>query len=207
MAGAQKVKICKQCGATFIGGEYAQFCKTCRNKMAVVVKERTCIMCGRVFQGGPNAQYCAACKIIRRRDLDARRLAKGKPDRKLGSTDNCMICGKEYIVNAGNQKYCPDCAYEALRAADRPKSRQWNADHKETYYRAKNEKRRSNRFCVICGAPIIAKTATITCDNPACKLERARQQQRAGDAKRRGKSAPADYIPTKRSRPPKKSTE
>jgi predicted Zn-ribbon and HTH transcriptional regulator len=114
--------------------------------MAVVVKPRTCRECGAVFDGGPRAWYCPACRLARQREADARRRAKGrKADRPLGSTDKCVVCGKEYVVNSARQKYCPECAYDAVREVDRPASRAWNREHKDTYYPAKNEKRRKER--------------------------------------------------------------
>ena len=102
--------------------------------MAVVVKPRTCRECGAVFDGGPRAWYCPACRLARQREADARRRAKGrKADRPLGSTDKCTVCGKEYVVKSSRQKYCPECAYDAVREVDRPASRAWNREHKDTY--------------------------------------------------------------------------
>lgn len=114
--------------------------------MAVVVKPRTCRECGAVFEGGPRAWYCPECRANRKKDAEKRYRAKGrKADRPLGSTDKCTVCGKEYVVNSARQKYCPECAYDAVREVDRPASRAWNREHKDTYYPAKNEKRRKER--------------------------------------------------------------
>lgn len=110
--------------------------------MAVVVKPRVCRQCGATFDGGPRAWYCPSCRKQRRRDADARFRAKGrKADRPLGSTDKCARCGSEYVVKSARQRYCPGCAYEAVREADRPMSRKWNREHRDTYYPAKNAKR------------------------------------------------------------------
>ncbi len=114
--------------------------------MAVVVKPRTCRECGAVFDGGPRAWYCPDCRQARQKAAAARYNAKGrKADRPIGSTDQCVICGKDYVVKAARQKYCPACAYEAVREVDRPASRAWNQSHKETYYPEKNAKRRQER--------------------------------------------------------------
>ena len=114
--------------------------------MAVVVKPRICRQCGAVFDGGPRAWYCPACRLVRSREADARKRKKGrKAARPLGGIDKCTVCGKEYVVKSGRQKYCPDCAYEAVRKVDRPASRAWNQANKETYYPARNEKRRKER--------------------------------------------------------------
>lgn len=165
--------------------------------MAVVIKARICRQCGASFAGGPRAWYCPQCRAARKKDASARFRRKGrKADRPLDSIDRCVRCGAEYAVKSARQKYCPGCAYEAVREVDRPASRAWNQDHKDTYYPAKNAKRRKDRYCIICGALITAKTATITC-SPACKAERTRQRNRATYAKRRGKQPPDDYMPSK----------
>lgn len=111
--------------------------------MAVVVKPRTCRQCGTVFDGGPRAWYCPECRETRQREADARYRSKGrKADRPIGSMDRCSRCGAEYVVKSARQKYCPDCAYEGVREADRPASKAWNQAHKDTYYPARNAKRR-----------------------------------------------------------------
>ena len=101
-------------------------------------------------------------------EADARKRKKGrKAARPLGGIDKCTVCGKEYVVKSGRQKYCPDCAYEAVRKVDRPASRAWNQANKETYYPARNEKRRKERA-----------------ENP----ELVRAKERAAYAKRKSKT-------------------
>lgn len=208
MGSGIKECTCRQCGKVFLGGPYTLYCPECRRQRSVIVKDRICQQCGRSFSGGPRARYCLECRHERRLEQDARRRARGyRAERPLGSIDHCVVCGKEYIVNGGLQKYCPDCAYEAIREADRPMSRKWTQEHKETYYPQRNERRRSQRCCVICGKPITSKTSTVTCEDPACKLERKRQRQRAADAKRGGYAPPKNYTPTKRSGSPKEKGE
>lgn len=113
--------------------------------MAAVILPRTCRQCGAVFDGGPRAWYCPMCRAERAKEASARYKRKGKADRPLGSVDKCVICGKEYTVNSARQKYCSDCAYEAVRAIDRPMSKKWNQEHKETCYPVKNAKRNQER--------------------------------------------------------------
>ena len=165
--------------------------------MAVVVKDRVCRQCGMSFPGGPRAWYCPACRAERKRESCRRYKHKGRADRPLGCTDRCTVCGREYIVNSARQKYCPDCAHEAVRAVDRAQSRAWIQGNKDTYYHARNEQRRKERHCIICGVVITAKTPTITCDNPDCKRARIRQRQQAAEARRAGREPPSDYKPTK----------
>ena len=103
--------------------------------MAVVIKPRICRQCGTVFDGGPRAWYCPDCRVARKKASWTRFRSKGrKADRPIGSTDKCCRCGKEYTVKSARQKYCPECAYEGVREADRPMSRKWNQEHKDTYY-------------------------------------------------------------------------
>lgn len=112
--------------------------------MAVVVKDRTCRQCGAVFSGGPRAWYCPSCRAERSKESN-RRYKESGASRPLGSTDICTVCGKPYTVKSARQKYCLACAYEAVRAADRIASKEWNEAHKETYYPAKNAKRNAER--------------------------------------------------------------
>ena len=65
-------------------------------------------MCGKEFNGGPRAFYCPDCRVIRTKEAQ-KRFRQGKTaKRKLGSVDKCELCGKEYIVTAGRQKYCSE---------------------------------------------------------------------------------------------------
>lgn len=112
--------------------------------MAVVVKDRVCRECSTVFQGGPRAWYCPSCREIRKKESLRKHRLNGT-SRPLGSTDLCIVCGAPYIVNSSRQKYCKSCSYDAIRAVDRPASRAWNHDHKDTYYPAKNAKRNADR--------------------------------------------------------------
>lgn len=114
--------------------------------MSNVVRPRICRQCGATFDGGPRAWYCPACRELRKREALTKYRKKGrKADRPLGSVDKCVRCGAEYVVKSARQKYCPDCAYEGVREADRPMSRAWNQAHKDTYYPAKNAKRRKTK--------------------------------------------------------------
>lgn len=169
--------------------------------MSVVVKDRICRQCGRSFSGGPRAWYCPECRYVRRKASAERYRAKGrKADRPLGSIDRCVVCGKDYTVKSARQKYCPDCAYDAVRAVDRPESRRWLAEHKGDYYPARNDKRRARRYCIVCGRIITAKTCTVTCESKDCKLERRKQTQMAAEARRNGEKPPKDYVSMRPSR-------
>lgn len=104
------------------------------------MRDRICRQCGATFKGGPRAWYCPACRIERHRET----LRGFKANRPLGSTDICLICGNEYIVKAGRQKYCPDCAAEQLREADRKQGLEYYRKNKETINPARNKRRRKH---------------------------------------------------------------
>lgn len=126
---------------------------------------RTCRQCGTEFKGGPRAWYCPSCRAERRREqgmLSKRRERKGQT-RKVGGTDKCEVCGKDYIVNSARQRYCPDCAPERIREVDREQSRGWlqraidahgeeylsgHLKRKREAYRRENE---NKRICPMCG--------------------------------------------------------
>lgn len=156
--------------------------------MASVVLPRTCRQCGKIFLGGPRAWYCPECRLIRCREADARRRAKGrKADRPIGSIDHCVRCGKEYIVNSARQKYCPECAYEGVREVDRPASRKWNQEHKQTYYPAKNAKRNAQRK--VDPEPIRQKEREYWAKN---KDKMSAKNKRAAEKRKAKKQAPGE---------------
>ena len=57
--------------------------------------------------------------------------------RPLGSVDKCERCGKEYTVESGRQKYCPDCQREAVL--------EWQRDHKAGYNKKNRNKEKETR--------------------------------------------------------------
>lgn len=78
--------------------------------MSPRIKPKTCATCGVGFSGGSVAIYCPACRAERIRDRDRKRNSQHREKaRKIGSTDLCVVCGVEYVVKSGMQKYCPTC--------------------------------------------------------------------------------------------------
>jgi Zn finger protein HypA/HybF involved in hydrogenase expression len=73
-----------------------------------IYNNRVCKECGRTFSGGPRSWYCPECRAERLKAKDREYKRKGS-ERKLGNKDICKNCGKEYIINSGMQKYCPEC--------------------------------------------------------------------------------------------------
>lgn len=73
-----------------------------------VYDNRICRTCGRIFEGGPRAWYCPECRRERERERK-KRYNRGEFNRHIGDIDKCQNCGKEYIIEAGTQKYCRVC--------------------------------------------------------------------------------------------------
>lgn len=149
---------------------------------------RTCRQCGKEFTGGPRAWYCPECREKRKRQQKSKDNYKQRLGltRKLGSTDYCTRCGKPYTVTGGLQKYCPDCADEAMRENDRNQARQYYEDNKEQTNPVRNNKRRvKTKQCVICGKEFDANgTARNTCSEE-CRKKQRQTWQRAADKKRK----------------------
>lgn len=75
---------------------------------------KKCVICGIEIIGQPLTKYCSKCRVEKIKENDRekyRRKVEGTA-RKLGTIDKCVICGKEYTVNAGRQKYCKKCAVD-----------------------------------------------------------------------------------------------
>lgn len=149
---------------------------------------RICRQCGKEFTGGPRAWYCPECREKRKRQQKSKDNHKQRLGltRKIGSTDNCARCGKPYTVTGGLQKYCPDCADEAMRENDRNQARQYYEDNKEQTNPVRNNKRRvKTKQCVICGKEFDANgTAKKTCSDD-CRKKQRQTWQREADKKRK----------------------
>lgn len=162
-------RICKYCGKEYDGDPGSTACPECAERVKKsVVRIRTCTVCGREFPGYPSSRYCPECGAERKREVNAKCKRMG-PRRPLGSMDKCAVCGKEYVVKSGLQKYCPECAHEAIRAADRKKSIEWNRKN-TTPERRKAERKiaAAEIECVVCGKKFVPTSRTTTCSD-ACR--------------------------------------
>lgn len=162
--------ICSKCGKEFHGEYGKTLCNACaQESIRNVIRPRTCKTCGITFPGYPNSQYCPDCAVTRQKMRDKARRERRKQGlvRKLGSTDTCIRCGKEYIVEGGMQKYCKDCAAEAIAEKDREQSREWNAQNID--YNERSQMRRDAVACikcVVCGKEFRPTSGgTITCSD------------------------------------------
>ena len=103
-----------------------------------VIRMRICRQCGRQFLGGPHAWYCPECRAERKRE-QTNRCKRDGAVRKLGSIDHCQICGKEYIVEGGLQRYCASCAAKHLKEVDNAASLEYKKKNPEKIKKANVE--------------------------------------------------------------------
>lgn len=185
-------KACQVCGKPFYGGVDCFYCPDCAKikKLDTVVKARTCQDCGIEFFGGPRAKRCPDCAYKAQRERD-RQHKKAGTKRPLGSIDKCQLCGDEYTVASGWQKYCPKCQREAVLA--------WQREHKKGYSKVsgqdqKKKQRReaSQKICIYCLRSFKSSTAENTC-SPYCRKEQKKIVQCQADIKRGYPRNPEKY--------------
>lgn len=178
------LRACQICGKPFHGADDFHYCPECaeKKKMDTVVKIRICQDCGCEFYGGPRARRCPECAY--KAQLEAnRRHTKNGTKRPIGSIDKCAICGQEYTVTSGRQKYCSD-------ACQRLGVLEWQKEHKKGYDKnagqdVKKQKRREaqEKICVYCLRPFKAKTSTNLCSD-YCRTEQKKLILCIADIKR-----------------------
>lgn len=120
------IRKCPECGKMFPGNGDSRLCPECvrESRKQGVIRDRICVDCGASFPGGPRAKRCPECRIIARRE-NSKNFKREGPRRPLGSTDTCLLCGKEYIVEGGRQKYCRSCRRDGTLL--------WQRKHKKEY--------------------------------------------------------------------------
>lgn len=136
--------VCEDCGAVFEAGRAARFCPACRKRrqQAYAKAERRCVVCGRTFIGTPRALYCPECRVVKHRENYQRHMARKKKGRTIvrGETrGTCEVCGRTFVLMAGGQRYCPDCAKAAYMEADRRQSKAWAEREKQKALQARAE--------------------------------------------------------------------
>lgn len=173
-------KTCQLCGRSFFGGSDCYYCPECAKikKSDTVIRIRVCQDCNTEFFGGPRAMRCPDCAYM------AKVHYKRKPTaRPIGSIDKCIICGKEYTVISGRQKYCSD-------ACQREGVLEWQRRHKKGYHKlsgqdARKQERRKHtqKICVYCLRPFTSDTSTNLCSD-YCRAEQKKLLQCVADIKR-----------------------
>ena len=194
-----RLKVCKKCGKTFeteTGRSERYLCDDCymQAKKDSVCRERVCQICGSRFMGYPRSMFCPDCSRERKR-VQKKRYNNQKSARPLGSKDRCEICGKEYVVKSGLQKYCPDCAEKAINDKIRSRKKEYNDRNKDRFYAHKAEMRANGHVCAVCGKIFDTDTVTVTC-SAECEKELRRIKQNESDIRRGKRKIPAEerYI-------------
>lgn len=191
---------CKVCGEVFSPPtEHRYLCDKClyEKEHRSLTRNVICKQCGRSFRGGMRASYCPDCRAERRRDADRRckeRKRAGKV-RHIGSTDICIDCGAEYIVEGGLQKRCKACAAIHDLAFLRDSSREHARAHREEYDAAIARLKADSHVCPVCGTPFTPRASKTKYCSDACKMEARRARQKIADAKRRPRKKPKKEDP------------
>lgn len=156
-----------------------------------MILTKKCRECGKKFEGGPRAWYCPECrekrhKIAKKEYENRKRL--GKSD-VIGTTKRkCEVCGKEYIIDSARQKYCPDCAKEAVKAVDRQQGLEYYYDNKEQINPARYERRRKKTaVCTVCGQEFDPEGTARSICSDKCKAIRQKDYEHRAEAKRKEK--------------------
>ena len=177
-------RACQVCGKPFYGGRDCYYCPECTRtkKLDTVVRIRTCKDCGMEFYGGPRARRCPDCAYKAQQETSKRHKKSGTM-RPLGSMDRCAVCGKEYTVKSGRQKYCSDlCMRKGVL--------EWQREHKKGYNKisgqhAKKIERRSEaqKICAYCLRPVASSKPTNLCSD-YCRSEQRKLHQCIADINR-----------------------
>lgn len=194
-----RLKICKKCGKIIQSDKDhpdIYLCPECslQAKRDSVYREHTCKTCGTKFMGYPRSMFCPKCSGKRKKERAKKyRQNGGKPMRPLGSVDHCEICGKEYVVNSGRQRFCPDCADLAIKGNVKELKKQYYSQNKEEIFAYKKEMRSNRNVCVICGKVFDTDVSSVTC-SPKCAKELRKRWQSKTDLKRGKRKTPTEKV-------------
>lgn len=151
-----------------------------------MISEKICISCGLPFKGGPRAYYCPACRLERQREQNRDfKLRKKKGEyRKLGSADKCERCGKDYVVEAGLQRFCKECQRPHAMEHDKVTSLKFYKENKDDINPERNTRRRIDaKQCAWCGKEFQSSTRTVT-RSDECKRQHINKMHRERYRKR-----------------------
>lgn len=187
-------RACQVCGKPFDGSKDSHYCQTCARvkKLETVVRIRICQDCGVEFSGGPRARRCPACRYKAQQETSRKHKQNGAK-RPLGSIDKCVICGGEYTVVSGRQKYCSE-------ACQRKGVLEWQRAHKKGYDKASGQnvkkqdrRKQTEKICVYCLKPFVSHKSTNVCSD-YCQSEQRKIIQCISDLKRGYKRNYNSYI-------------
>lgn len=165
-----RVRRCKGCGVEFAATPTQYYCASCRKEIhrRELIKERVCVECGCRFEGGPNAPRCPVCRKRYAKRMIAeydRRWRAGKT-RKIGGTANCLLCGKPYKIENGNQKYCPECKGKSALA----KKNEYSKAHAKKNRAARDVRREGTDVCYWCGKSYTKEKHTFACSDECAEM-------------------------------------
>lgn len=191
---------CKACGGIFSPPTESRYlCDKClyEKEHRSLTRKVVCKQCGKTFLGGMRASYCPDCRAERRRESDSRSRERKRvgATRHIGSTDICVDCGKEYIVEGGLQKRCKACAEIHDLAFLRDARREHARAHRKEYDAAKVRLKTNSHVCPVCGAEFTAGSSRTKYCSGACKMEARRARQKIADAKRRPRKKSREEEP------------
>ena len=175
---------CKHCGKIYYGDVDSLYCPECAQSARKnnVVRDRICIDCGITFTGGPRAHRCPECRHVAMLEASRRSRQRGTI-RPLGSVDVCPVCGQEYIVVSGRQKYCSDdCQHTAVLAWQRERKKEYNTDQRIEQAR-KIRRTERQKVCAYCLRPFWSETASNLCSD-YCREHQKRIRQCEADIRR-----------------------
>lgn len=159
----RSIRICMSCRKPFYGVRDQFFCPSCAEdrKINKPAMKMTCKDCGIMFLAhSANAKRCAKCAEAEKQEAHMRYRANGI-QRAIGSTDKCVLCGKEYTVTSSSQRYCSS---ECRNIAYRPKKNEHAREYRRTCETRKRRKQVIN-LCVYCLQPFKNHTASNTCSD------------------------------------------
>lgn len=183
--------VCLICGKPIPKGQ-KRYCSTeCRleagkryirkstgiKRKGAIYTLKTCPDCGAEVMLHGSAYRCPTCQyaVDRQRARESQARYKAGKTRRIGSIDICSVCGKEYTVESGMQKYCPDCreeaALEARRkyARERAKKIQEDPEKKEKRNEARRHLMPAHReTCKQCGKDFFTDAYEMYCSQE-CK--------------------------------------
>lgn len=165
------------------------------------IAPRTCRECGAIFDGGPRAWYCHDCREVRKKLQKARYNERRKRGLSLSlgeSVGRCEVCGREFIYVAARQRYCPDCAKEAIKASDRRQGREYyHANNTEENRTERSRHRREvyasrqRKACNVCGKEIpLGSYRKRYCSEECAKIAQRYQEMESKLRAGRRKSIP-----------------
>lgn len=155
------------------------------DRVRKVYMTRTCAMCGREYLGHMRSKYCDSCLPEARREAQRRHKERKQSGeaRQLGSIDQCVRCGKDYIVKGALQRYCPECAPIAVKEVDNAQSREWAKANPGAMAAAKERERAKPKpanymVCPICGETFAKTPHRRKYCSDACAAEGMRARYR-----------------------------